>query len=64
MKKDRIKYIVTNEFKTNKPNPTEKELKDIFNKKYFKYIMRQEKNLFSESDIKNNITKKISYNGH
>jgi len=35
-------------FKTDKPNTTEKELKDIFNKKNFKYIMRHEKNLFSE----------------
>ncbi len=59
MKKRKVKFIVTNEFKTNKPNPTEKELKDIFNKKYFKYIIRQEKNLFSESDIRNNITKNI-----
>lgn len=39
MKKGKVKLIVTNEFKTNKPNPTEKELKDIFNKEYFKYIM-------------------------
>lgn len=59
MKKRKVKFIITNEFKTDKPNPTEKELKDIFNKKYFKYIMRQEKNLFSESDIKNNFTENI-----
>lgn len=58
-KKVKVKFIVTNEFKTNKPNSTEKELKDMFNKKYFKYIMRQEKNLFSESNIKNKFTKKI-----
>lgn len=59
MKKEKVKFIITNEFKTNKPNPTEKELKDIFNKKYFKYIIRQEKNPFSESNIKNNITKNV-----
>lgn len=41
------KYIKTNfnyseKFKTDKENPTEEELKSIFNKKYFKYIKRIE----------------------
>ncbi len=43
MKKRKANYIITQEFKTSRPNLTEKELKDIFNKKYFKCIMRQEK---------------------
>ena len=39
------KYIKTNfnyteEFKTNKKNLTEKDLKIIFNKKFLKYIKR------------------------
>ena len=53
MKKGKINYIITQEFKTSKPNLTEQELKDIFNKKYFKYIRKQEKNLFNKTDIKN-----------
>lgn len=35
MKKERIKYIVTNEFKTNKPNPTEKGIKGHIQQKIF-----------------------------
>lgn len=58
MKKGKVNYIITQEFKTSKPNLTEKELKDIFNRKYFKYIMAQEKNLFNETDIKKNNTSK------
>lgn len=58
MKKGKVKYIITQEFITSKPNPTEKELKDIFNKKYFKYIMKQERNLFNNTDIKNDVTRK------
>lgn len=59
MKKRKTNYIITQEFKTNKPNLTKKELKDIFNKKYFKCIMRQEKNLFNNPDIKNDIIMKM-----
>ncbi len=41
------KYLTTNfkyseEYKNNKENITEEELKTIFNKKYFKYIKRIE----------------------
>lgn len=43
MKKEKVNYIITQEFRTNKPNLTEQELKDIFNKKYFKCIMKQKK---------------------
>lgn len=58
MKKGKVNYIITQEFKTSKSNLTEKELKDIFNRKYFKYIMAQEKNHFNETDIKKNNTSK------
>lgn len=57
--KRKANYIITQEFKTSRPNLTEKELKDIFNKKYFKCIMKQEKNLFNNVDIKNDITMKM-----
>lgn len=53
MKKRKVNYIITQEFKISKPNLTEQELKDIFNKKYFKSIMKQEKSLFNKTDIKN-----------
>lgn len=53
MKGRKTNYIITQEFKTNKTNLTEKELKDIFNKKYFKYIIKQEKNFLNDVDIKN-----------
>lgn len=59
MKKRKVNYIITQEFKTSKPNLTEKELKEIFNKKYFQCIMKQEKNLFNNEDIINDITVKI-----
>ncbi len=55
MKKRKANYIITQEFKTNRPNLTEKELKDIFNKKYFKCTTKQEKNLFNNADIKNDM---------
>ena len=51
--KRKVNYIITQEFKTSKPNLTEQELKDIFNKKYFKCIINQEKNLYNKIDIKN-----------
>ena len=47
MKKDntgkKTIFIYKEEFKTNKDNTTEEELKMIFNKKYFNYIKRVEK---------------------
>jgi len=40
----KIKFIYTEEYKTSTDTkPTEKELKKIFNQKYFKYIKRKEK---------------------
>lgn len=55
MAKRNVKYIITEEFKTNKPNLTEKELKEIFNRKLFRYIMKTETNLFNidETEKKN-----------
>ncbi len=46
-KKDnkKINYNYNEEFKTTKNNPTEQELKEIFNKKYFNYIKRIEKRI-------------------
>ncbi len=50
------KYIKTNfnyteEFKTDKENSTQEELKTIFNKKYFKYIKRIENRVFGGGHI-------------
>lgn len=59
MKNRKVNYIITQQFKTSKPNLTEKEFKAIFNRKYFKCIMKQEKNFFYKTDIKNDITIKI-----
>lgn len=40
----KINFNYIEEFKTNlQTTPTEKELKTIFNKKYFNYIKRKEK---------------------
>ncbi len=50
MKKVKVNYIITEEFKTTKPNLSEKELKEIFNKKYFEYIKRQETRLFNKDN--------------
>lgn len=41
--KKETKFNYTEEFKTNKKDATEQELKEIFNKKYFKYILKKEK---------------------
>ena len=42
----KIKFIYTEEYKTStNTKPTEKELKKIFNQKYFKYIKRKEKRI-------------------
>ncbi len=54
MKKRKVNYVITYEFKTNKPNLNEERLKDMFNRKCFKYIIREEKNLFDDTDIKKN----------
>lgn len=55
MKKRKVNYIITQEFKTSRPNLTEEELKDIFNKKYFKCIMKQEKIFLIRKILKNKI---------
>ena len=48
-KKTNFNYI--EEFKTDKENITEKELKTIFNKKYFKYIKRVENRIIGGCKI-------------
>lgn len=45
-KETKCKYIYSEKFKTNKENVTEKELKDIFNRKFFKTIIKIEKSSF------------------
>ncbi len=50
------KYIKTNfnyieEFKTDKENPSQEELKNIFNKKYFKYIKRLENRISEDLSL-------------
>lgn len=46
--KNKTIFIYTEKFKTVKENSTEKDLKEIFNKKYFNYIKRIE-NRFLEN---------------
>ncbi len=41
-KKEKVLYNCIEIFKCNKPNYTDEDLKDIFNKKLFKYIQNQE----------------------
>lgn len=51
-KKKKINYIkfrFSEEFKTNIENPTKEELKNIFNKKYFKYIKRCENKIMENN---------------
>lgn len=62
MKKQKVIYKITQTFKTNKENPTYEELKEIFNKKLFKVIMRLEKNEFNINDKQDNLleNKKIN----
>ena len=37
-----VKFRFSEEFNTNIENPTKEDLKNIFNRKYFKYIKRIE----------------------
>lgn len=62
MKSQKVSYKITQTFKTNKENPTDEELNEIFNKKLFKVIMRLEKNVFNINDKQNNLleNKKIN----
>lgn len=48
VKKKKCKYIYTEDFKVNKENVSEKELKSIFNKKFFKTIIKIEKSNFED----------------
>ena len=45
-KRKKCQYLYTEKFKTDKKNITEKELKDIFNRKFFKTIIKIEKSSF------------------
>lgn len=58
MKKGKTNYVITEEFITDKENPTEEDLKTIFNKKYFKYIMRREKSIFNINEKENDLPNK------
>ncbi len=60
--KKKVNYIVTEKFKTSKGDLTEEELKDIFNKKYFRYIMRQEKCISDNSNIHDDTNQKNKVN--
>lgn len=44
-KKNEITYIYSEEFKTHSDNPNEKELKKLFNQKFFTTIIKIEKTL-------------------
>lgn len=43
MRKMNYMIIIKEKFKTNRTNLTEKNLKNILNRKYFKYIIAQKK---------------------
>lgn len=45
MKNKKINYNYSEEFKTSKNNPSEEELKALFNMKYFNYIKKKEKRI-------------------
>lgn len=47
----KISFNYSETFKTDKENPTEEELKAIFNKKYFKYIKRIENRILENHTI-------------
>ena len=50
--KKKINFNYNEEFIISTPNPTEKELKNIFNKKYFNYIKRIEKRMLGSCNFK------------
>lgn len=62
MKNQKVIYKITQTFKTDKENLTDEELKEIFNKKLFKVIMKLEKNEFNINDKQDNLleNKKIN----
>lgn len=43
MKGKKVNYIYSEKFFTEKENPSEEELKKIFNSKYYNYIVRRKK---------------------
>ncbi len=57
MKNKKINYIHSETFQTNKENPTEEELKEIFNRKFFKVVMKIEKSEFIINDKQDNLLK-------
>lgn len=50
-KENKVIYIYTEEFKTNIENPTEEDLINIFNEKFFKTIMKIEKDNFGGCNV-------------
>lgn len=52
-KRQKITFNYIEIFKTNIPNPTEEDLKEIFNKKFYEYIKKKELRIFPNlSDVK------------
>ena len=49
--KKKTNFNYSEEFITSIPNPTEQELKAIFNKKYFNYIKRNEKRMLGSCNF-------------
>lgn len=45
-RKNQITFNYIEEFKTNIENPTEMDLKEIFNEKFYNYIKKKENRLF------------------
>lgn len=50
-KENKCNYLYSEEFKTNKENVSEEELKNIFNKKFFKTIIKIEKSTFEGCNV-------------
>lgn len=48
---NKIVYIYSEEFDTNIDNPTEEDLIEIFNQKFFKTIMKIEQTNFEEDNL-------------
>ena len=51
MNKKKSKFNYIEEFKTNKKETNEQELKEIFNKKYFTYILKKEKRFLGSDTL-------------
>ncbi len=50
-KENKCNYIYSEEFKTDKKDVTEDELKEIFNNKFFKTIIKIEKSTFGGCNV-------------